>query len=209
MSDRYTEQMRLELAQQIAAQIADSRADWVRAKSAVLERAQSTLGRSAAGAMPSNAQIESAVRAHFALFDPEEHKRVLQRKRTLALELLEALDPFEVFLAGAVLNGAAHEDSVIVLEAFCDDPKALEAALMDAGLAFEAVDAPQSNMPDPMESLGLLVPVRGGCEAVRIDVYETRDRSRNPSRSTPDANQTDAEAAGRVDRRTLAELLRR
>ena len=129
---------RIELAQRIAAHIVDSGMSWSAARSRAIEECGGP--RSLPGnALPASDEIETAVRAHFALFDPEGHAKTLFCKRKLALSVLESLRGFEAYLTGSVLNGAATEDSPICLEVFTDDVKSLLAVLMDEGYELEAL----------------------------------------------------------------------
>lgn len=204
----YLERLRAELAQRIAADIAETCCDWTRARDNALEQARLSLGEVALRAQPDSAQIESAVRAHFALFAPEAHRADLAQKRTLAYQLLVGpLAPFDAYLTGAVLNGAAHADSNICLEVFDDDVKAVEVALMQAAIDFEPVSAPTGAMPEPLESLGFVLAPRRDrpAQGVRVDIYSTKHIGRNPYRRLPDAHQADWEAAGRICGAALAQ----
>lgn len=176
------DRLRLETAQRIAADIAENASDWAGARARVLDDLRATLGKVPANTIPSSAEIEAAVREHYAIFCPEEHAQVLARKRSLALALLESLSEFDAFLTGAVLNGCAHEESNIVLDVFCDDVKLVEAALIFSPRTHEA-------------------------EGVRFDVRASIDRSRNPFRRHPDAHQASWEAQGRINAACLRAAL--
>ena len=162
-----------------------------------------------AGAVPASAEIESAVRAHFALFDPERHAAVLAAKRGLALKAMRFFEGFRVYLTGAVLNGAANNESNICLEIFCDDVKAVETALLNAGIDFEPVDFAGGAMSEPLESLGFLarVPGQSTLEGIRVDIHPEHAESRNPYRRKPDAHQLDWEVCGRIDPASLEKHL--
>lgn len=143
---------RVELAQRIAAHIVDSGMSWSAARSRAIEECGGP--RSLPGnALPASDEIETAVRAHFALFDPEGHAQTLFCKRKLALSVLESLRGFEAYLTGSVLNGAATEDSPICLEVFTDDVKSLLAVLMDEGYELEALDPQASAFARANESM--------------------------------------------------------
>ena len=199
---------RVELAQRIAAYIVDSGLSWPAARARAVEECGGP--RSLPGnSLPASDEIETAVRAHYALFAPEAHAQTLLTKRKLALAVLEHLQGFDAYLTGAVLNGAATEDSPICLEVFTDDVKAFEAALIDHGIDFEPVESPHSAMPDPLESLGALIYKRGSptAEAVRFDLRPCSDRNRNPFRRKPDAYQQPWEAQGRISAQQLRQVL--
>lgn len=170
--------------------------------------------------LPPSAAIESAVREHLALFCPE-HAKLLGALRAEALSLMLRLREagLETWLAGAVLNGAATEDSNIVLECFTDNPKEAEAAAFAAGIAWEPVDSVSPPALRSEETLGWLHPIRRGsvlasllprCRAlgVTLDVLPEASRALNPRRRPPDARQLPAEAAGRADAEALARLIR-
>ena len=204
-----SQRLRIETAQRIAADIAENFSDWASARARALDELKSELGLIPAGAVPSSSEIESAVRAHYDLFSHAEHAELLKEKRLFALSLLQAFENVDIFLTGAVLNGCAHADSIIVLDVFTDDVKAFEAALIDHGIDFEPVESPHSAMPDPLESLGALIYKRGSptAEAVRFDLRPCSDRNRNPFRRKPDAYQQPWEAQGRISAQQLRQVL--
>lgn len=203
------QRLRIETAQRIAADIAENFSDWASARARALDELKSELGLIPAGAVPSSSEIESAVRAHYDLFSHAEHAELLKEKRLFALSLLQAFENVDIFLTGAVLNGCAHADSIIVLDVFTDDVKAFEAALIDHGIDFEPVESPHSAMPDPLESLGAFIYKRGSptAEAVRFDLRPCSDRNRNPFRRKPDAYQQPWEAQGRISAQQLRQVL--
>ena len=203
------QRLRIETAQRIAADIAENFSDWASARARALDELKSELGLIPAGAVPSSSEIESAVRAHYDLFSHAEHAELLKEKRLFALSLLQAFENVDIYLTGAVLNGCAHADSIIVLDVFTDDVKAFEAALIDHGIDFEPVESPHSAMPDPLESLGALIYKRGSptAEAVRFDLRPCSDRNRNPFRRKPDAYQQPWEAQGRISAQQLRQVL--
>ena len=203
------QRLRIETAQRIAADIAENFSDLASARARALDELKSELGLIPAGAVPSSSEIESAVRAHYDLFSHAEHAELLKEKRLFALSLLQAFENVDIFLTGAVLNGCAHADSIIVLYVFTDDVKAFEAALIDHGIDFEPVESPHSAMPDPLESLGALIYKRDSptAEAVRFDLRPCSDRNRNPFRRKPDAYQQPWEAQGRISAQQLRQVL--
>lgn len=197
---------RVELAQRIAAHIVDSGMSWSAARSRAIEGCGGP--RSLPGnALPASDEIETAVRAHFALFDPEGHAQTLFCKRKLALSVLESLRGFEAYLTGSVLNGAATEDSPICLEVFTDDVKSLLAVLMDEGYELEALDPQASAFARANESMGFVIPWQGAMEAIRIDVLEPHLSRSNPARGEKDEYQADWEAEGRISAENLQKVL--
>lgn len=197
---------RVELAQRIAAYIVDSGLSWPAARARAVEECGGP--RSLPGnSLPASDEIETAVRAHYALFAPEAHAQTLLTKRKLALAVLEHLQGFDAYLTGAVLNGAATEDSPICLEVFTDDVKSLLAVLMDEGFDLEALDPQASAFGRADESIGFVLPWQGNMEAVRIDVLAPQLARSNPARGKRDNYQTEWEAEGRISSENLRKFL--
>ena len=204
--DLITVEEEVELAQRIAAYIVDSGLSWPAARARAVEECGGP--RSLPGnSLPASDEIETAVRAHYALFAPEAHAQTLLTKRKLALAVLEHLQGFDAYLTGAVLNGAATEDSPICLEVFTDDVKSLLAVLMDEGFDLEALDPQASAFGRADESIGFVLPWQGNMEAVRIDVLAPQLARSNPARGKKDDYQTEWEAEGRISSENLRKFL--
>lgn len=89
-------------------------------------------------ALPSNEEVEDQVRTHLALFHAEEQPAELLALRLLARDWMRRLAAFRPHLAGAVWRGTATRRSAVLLDLYCDDPKAAEIALLDAGVRYDA-----------------------------------------------------------------------
>ena len=196
----HASQSEIECAQQIADLIVHDAMTWALARNRVLGKRQTA---------PNPALIESAVRRTFALYYPKEHAEQLLRQRQAAMRVLKLLKDFPAFIAGAVLNGAAGRDSTLIIEVFCDNPKAVEIVFLDAGIEIEAVTPLKSLMPEPLECLGLLMPLAPGREllAVRINIQASTDQRLNPARRLPDPWQDELESRGRLALNELQELI--
>jgi hypothetical protein len=81
--------------------------------------------------LPSNSEIEQALREHQQLFRGPEQAGELLRLRQLALEAMESLQTFNPRLAGPVLAGTADHHSRIELHLFCDSPEQIVFHLME------------------------------------------------------------------------------
>lgn len=195
---------RLELAARAAALIVDDGMSWAEAR----ERITGDLRGARRAQCPSSAEIESAVRERHAVFNPEGHAALLKKRRLLALDVLERVFAgFDAWLTGAVLNGAATEESNIALAIFCDDVKSVEVALMNANLTFEAMESVAGPMPEPLETIAVLIPdgrERVGC---LIEVHSTTSIGINPFKREPDSHQKAWEAAGRITAAKLRQEL--
>ncbi len=102
-------------------------------------RAARQLGRHStrASAMPSNDEVEDAVRHYLSIFCAETQPAELAALRGVARAWMERLTEFRPHLTGAVWRGTATRLNNVHLQLFCDDSKAAELALIDRGVAYE------------------------------------------------------------------------
>ncbi len=101
------------------------------------QKAARRLGLSTSSSLPSNTEVEQALRDWHGLYGGEEHATVLQDLRRGALSAMQFLAPFRPRLVGPVLEGTADEFSRISLHVFMDDPDAIIHFLLDRKIAFE------------------------------------------------------------------------
>ena len=87
--------------------------------------------------LPTNEQVEDAVREHIALFCAESQPAELRALRRLALLWMERMAAFRPHLGGAVWHGTATQMSDIYLQLFCDDSKSAEIALINNQVSYE------------------------------------------------------------------------
>ena len=99
--------------------------------------------------LPSNEQVEDAVREHIELFRADSQPAELHALREVAVLWMQRLAPFRPHLSGAVWRGTATRLSSVLLDLYCDDTKAAELALINAGEKFDtgAIDRPRSREP--------------------------------------------------------------
>ncbi len=98
-------------------------------------------------AMPSNAAIEQALREYLNEFQADTQPSELRRLRKLAITWIENLcaldstnglnEACKALAVGAVVNGTANEHSAVHIQVFTDEFKALEMAMLDAGVELE------------------------------------------------------------------------
>jgi hypothetical protein len=96
-------------------------------------------GRSGArqAALPRNDEVETAVREYIALFCAETQPAELAALRQVARQWMQRLAPFRPHLAGAVWRGTATRLSSVHLDLYCDDGKAAEIAIVNAGVDYD------------------------------------------------------------------------
>ena len=124
-----------EIAQAAAALVVEEGMEYGAAK----RRAARDLGRRSGrqGEMPGNEQLEDEVRQHIALFCADTQPAELQALRAVALQWMRRLASARPHLGGAVWRGTATRRSAVHLDLYCDDPKATEIELINAGVDYD------------------------------------------------------------------------
>jgi hypothetical protein len=127
--------MREQLAHRAARLMAeDGITDYAYAK----RKAARQMGAEDTHHLPSNHQVEEALRAFRSLYQSDSHPGVLRQLRARALHAMRLLEPFHPYLTGSVLNGTAGEQSDINLALYSGDEKAVMMFLLKRGLPFES-----------------------------------------------------------------------
>lgn len=133
-SRRSSDRLRLEIAAEAARIMAvEGQRSYLAAKHKAAER----LGASTRGGLPSNSQIEQALKEWQFLYGGEAHRQHLQALREAALEAMHFLTPFRPRLVGPVLEGTADEFSRVCLHLYDEDPDSVVRFLMEHGIPFE------------------------------------------------------------------------
>lgn len=126
------------LRQEIAAEAARIMAtEGQRSFLAAKEKAARRMGASPSSGLPSNAEVEQALRDWQSIYGGNEHLQQLNALRREAVTAMRFLEPFRPRLVGPVLEGTADEHSRISLHVFADDPDAVVHFLMERNLPFE------------------------------------------------------------------------
>ena len=102
------------------------------------QKAAHRLGAGADTALPSNLEVERALRDYQAFYGGEEHLDHLFEMRSAAVRAMRLLEPFHPRLVGPVLDGTADEYARIMLHVFNDPPDAVAAHLLEKGLEFSS-----------------------------------------------------------------------
>lgn len=129
------ETLRRTIARQAARLIDDGQIDYQAAK----VKAAKALGAESKGhnALPGNAEVETALREHQALFAGEAQRQALNALRKVACQSMQWLADFEPWLTGGVLNGSANEYSAVELELIGVDAKSFELFLLGEDVDFD------------------------------------------------------------------------
>ena len=99
-------------------------------------KAARQLGAPDSEALPRNDEIEEALRAYRALYQPEEHARRIAELRRIALDAMQALERFSPYLSGPVLKGTAGPYAEIELQLFPQSAKEVGLFLLERRIAF-------------------------------------------------------------------------
>ena len=100
------------------------------------QKAVERLGINLRTTMPSNAEVESALRAYQGVYGGQRHIHRLQKMRGVALSVMRSLESFCPRLVGPVLEGTADENARVSIHVFNDPPDAVVIHLLDRGLVF-------------------------------------------------------------------------
>ena len=126
-------------AQEIAAEIATSAARLVVDEGMEYAAAKRKAARDfgARAELPSNEQLEDAVREHIDIFCADTQPAELQALREVALRWMQRLADYRPHLSGAAWRGTATRLSSVHVDLYCDDPKAAEITLINAGVNYD------------------------------------------------------------------------
>lgn len=100
------------------------------------QKAAERLGVSMRSVLPSNVEVEEALRAYQEFYGGQQHFRHLRKMREVALRVMRSLEPFNPRLVGPVLDGTADKHSRLSLHLFNDPPDSVAIHLLDKGQAF-------------------------------------------------------------------------
>ena len=166
-------QLRLEIAAAAARLVAQDGADYGSAKR---KAARQILGDAPGGSnvLPDNEMIEEQVRLYNALFLANSQPARLFQLRTIALQVMEALQQFQPLLSGPVLNGTAGPHDEIYLQLFAESAKDIHIFLLNKNVVLDMSETPHFKGPryDAVETASFLWKNEG----VHAAMYELDDR---------------------------------
>jgi len=137
------------------------------------QRALKALGLPGRTALPSNEDVEDQVREYIDIFCADTQPAELRALRELARQWMVRLAEYRPLLGGAVWQGWATRLSDIDLALFCDDPKAVEIALLNQNLRYDAQTG-KGMHGEPVDVLSLhsFCPDLGEDIGVHLRVYD-------------------------------------
>lgn len=128
--------------------------------------------------LPSNEQLEDAIREHIEIFCADTQPAELQALREVALLWMDRLAAYRPHLSGAVWRGTATRLSAVHLDLYCDDPKAAEITLINAGEHYDSgsLDRPGSREPLSVLSVGSPSVALGEPVTTHLLLHDTDDQ---------------------------------
>ena len=176
MASRHTGTRTSHLRQEISALAARMMAeDGVQDFGFAKRKAARQLGATDADTLPTNAEIEAALRTYQALYQDEEHAERLYAMRQAAAEVMALLDRFRAYLTGAVLDGTAGRYAEVDIELFPDSAKDVEIFFLNQDIRYEHRE-PRRLTHDAPEAI---LCFDWGDVPIRLSIHESRAERRN------------------------------
>ena len=130
---RRIRQMRLEIATEAARIIAtEGQHNYHAAKKKAADR----MGTSERLALPSNSEVEEALRRYQGLYGGAAHVENLERLRAGAVDAMYYLEKYNPRLVGPVLEGTANKHSRVTLHVFSDSMESVILHFLERGTPF-------------------------------------------------------------------------
>jgi predicted nucleotidyltransferase len=114
----------------------DGIADYAMAK----RKAARQAGDSDLRELPTNEEVEQALRVYQELYQGEEQRAVLKHLRKQALAVMQLLKSFNPHLTGPVLSGTAGRHSDVSLQLFVDSIKDVELFLLNREIPYRRAE---------------------------------------------------------------------
>jgi hypothetical protein len=170
MSFRHSDTHRDAIAMKAAQLMAE---EGVRDYGFAKRKAARQLGMNETENLPTNAQIEEALRTWQSLYQEEEHPARIRELRETALEVMEWLSDFSPWLTGHVLEGTAGRYPEIDIELYPDSAKDVEIFFLNEEVAYTHRDV-RSTLPGAPEAI---LSFEWNEVPVRLAIFE-RDHAR-------------------------------
>ncbi len=132
-SHRPAVHQRLRIAADAARMLAD---DGVRDYQSAKRKAAERLGLGETASLPTNEEIERALREHLVVFHREAFTQRIRKWRAVACQTMEFLQPFSPRAVGAVLSGTITPFSPVQLHLSSDGPEAVALFLSERDIPY-------------------------------------------------------------------------
>lgn len=165
--------MRELIAQSAARLIAE---DGIQDYASAKRKAARQMGASDTHSLPSNSEVELALRAYQELYQKDEQPLRLRQLRQEALAFMRLLERFNPYLSGSVLNGTATRHSDINIQLFTDNIKEVELFLLNRNIPYEAGEK-RFRLNDEILAIPVFT-LQGEITEIRVAVFATDDLRR-------------------------------
>jgi hypothetical protein len=91
--------------------------------------------------LPTNEEVDAALRTYQQLYQDDEHRGRLRQLRAKAVKAMRELAQFNPYLTGSVLNGNAGKYADIDLQLYTDNAKAVELFLIDREIPYKTAES--------------------------------------------------------------------
>ena len=127
-------------------------------------------------ALPSNDEINDAIKEHQAIFFDEEHEERLKVLRLEALSLMKKLNAFNPHLTGAVFDGTAGRYPTIHIQLYAESMKEVEFFLLNHNIAYQTRDR-KSHTKDLMQNKKMIpvLTLEGSLGPIELLIYHIDD----------------------------------
>jgi hypothetical protein len=179
---RQSKHLRLQVAHKAAQMMAEEGiSDYAFAK----RKAAKFFGLMDGDALPSNDEINDAIKAHQAIYFDEEHEVRLRILRLEALNLMKKLIAFNPHLTGGALDGIAGRYPTIHIQLYADSMKEVEFFLLNHNIAYETRDR-KSRTRDPMQDKKIIpvLTLEGSMGPIELFIYHVDDLKINKSKAS-------------------------
>ena len=146
-------------------------------------KAAKQLGAPDSEALPTNQEIEAALRSYLTLFQQDELRERLRLLRREALEIMQQLEMFNPYLTGPVLDGIAGRYTEAEIELFADSAKDVEIFLLNHHINFEYADIHHNSAFHGADQMEARLRLEGKETTILLSIYPyslERVRRRNP-----------------------------
>lgn len=133
--------------------------------------------------LPTNQEVDEALRTYQQIYHHEEHRNRLRVLRETAVRAMRELARFNPYLTGSVLNGNAGKYADVNLQLFTDNEKAVELYLIDRRIPYKAAQS-RLYSGEEMRTVPVYTLSDHGTD-IKLTVLLTLDL-RGPLRTSPD-----------------------
>ncbi len=145
---RQSKHLRFQVARKAAQMMAEEGiSDYAFAK----RKAAKFFGLNDRDTLPSNDEINDAIKEHQAIYFDEEDEKRLKGLRLEALDLMKKLSTFNPHLTGSTLDGTAGRYPILRIQLYADSMKEVEFFLLNHNIAYKTYDR-KSRTKDPMQN---------------------------------------------------------